>query len=170
MKAFSAYLAESEHKGGTYAALSVSFSSQNKIKQFIDKFLEINKDATLVDPAEYHCTLIYSRNPCPDVKHLNPTLPISAIPIGFELFESKSESTLGSMCLVLLLDSDDLRNLEKKCRDDYGASSDFPSYKPHISLVYGYTGEKPKKDLLKNLKDIELDKFNVEPLASDWNS
>ena len=170
MKSYSAYLAESEHRSGTYAAVSVSKSSQNEIENFVKQFIDVNDDAVLVKPEDYHCTLIYSKHPCPEVKEMDFGLPIEATPIGFELFESNSESTKGSMCLVLLLESKELRELEKKCRDDYGATSDFPSYKPHISLVYNFTKEKPNDNIVKRLNIIEFDENNVDPLKSDWNS
>lgn len=170
MKSFSAYLAESEHSSGTYAALSVSTASQQEIKKFVEQFLEVNDDAVLVKPEDYHCTLIYSRHPCPDVKDMDFDLPVEATPVGFDLFESKSDSTKGSMCLVLKLESKELRALEKTCRDDYGATSDFPTYEPHITLVYGYTGEKPDNNVSKRLNTIKFDGYDVSPLKKDWNS
>lgn len=169
MKPFSAYLAESEHSSGTYAALSVSTSSQDEIKKFVEQFIDVNDDAVLVKPEDFHCTLIYSRHPCPEVKDMDFGLPIEATPVGFDLFESKSDSTKGSMCLVLKLEGKELRALEKECRDEHGATSDFPTYEPHITLVYGYTGDKPENNVAKRLNTIKFDGYDVSPLKSDWN-
>ena len=57
------YLFESKYPGGTYSSLLVSDESQKELFAFCAG-LGIDN---LVDPADYHCTVIYSKVPCFDI-------------------------------------------------------------------------------------------------------
>src|SRR5574337_1110859 len=86
------YLFESKYPGGTYSSLLVSDDSQKELFAFC---ASIGID-NLVDPEDYHCTVVYSKSPCPEIANEDFNLPCKAIPIGFKI--------LGTDTKVLVLE------------------------------------------------------------------
>jgi len=156
MKTFREYLAEAEQEQeaasiGTYASVLPCDKNKEKLHKFISK-LEL-KNAVPMD--EYHCTVIYSRKRVSEVEGIKPTLPITATVKGWDVFGD---------CLVLTLTSPGLLSLNSKCMD-LGATSDFESYKPHITVATEYTGEVPSVPVPK--MKLSFDQFVVEDLKED---
>ncbi len=95
----------------------------------------------LVDPADMHTTVCYSKEPCdwsamgdaPSSVHVPPS-------------EERSTGALGKDgAVVLHYQSDHLQDRHKAMRAA-GASSDYPTYKPHVTVSYdgkGYDKAKP---------------------------
>lgn len=157
MKLFSEYLAEAEaeekHKDGTYASLSVSKTSRDKLHNW----LKNHNIEGLVDPKEYHCTVVYSTKPVPEVADISVPLPIKAKSIEWKIFGTEK-------LLVLALKNSKITDLFNKTIK-MGAVSDYPSYIPHISVAKDYN-----KDIPTELPTflIQFDKFKVGSLDEDF--
>jgi 2'-5' RNA ligase len=100
----------------------------------------------LEDKDEYHCTLIYSKSECPDISKENFNLPFNAIPRGFALFGKEKDT------LVLEIYCPDAKRLQNIFKEQYGATSDFPEYRAHITVA---------KNFKKNLP-VDIPDFNIE--------
>jgi len=133
MKKLFEELKRSPHPGGTYSAIIPSRESQDKLYSYMAS-LGISG---LEDSDEYHCTLIYSKNPCPEIQKADFGLPCEAIPKGFALFGEDKD------ILVLEIYCPNATRLSDTFMDKYGATSDFPEYKAHITVAKEYTGELP---------------------------
>ena len=80
---------------------------------------------------KYHCTLIYSREPCKEPKP-RKTLLIPVQAEKWDIFKSRD----GKNCLVLKLNSAAMQQRHKQLMKELEASYDFPTYLPHITVSY----------------------------------
>lgn len=140
------------HPGGTYAALVPSRESSEELFSFL---VAAGVD-NLEDSDEYHCTIIYSKNPCPDIINEDFGIPCGAIPKGFSKF-GKDEDTL-----VLEIYCPNALKLEKLFKEKYNATSDFHEYKAHITVAKNYN--KPLPELIPEF-NIEFTGMMVEELG-----
>jgi hypothetical protein len=118
-----------KHNNGTFVA--VRFHEETVAK--LIEFGMVNAVPNLIDPAEYHSTVAYSRKYLPNVpeqRNISPNW--IARPIGFDVFFTKQ----GAKCLVLKIDCPDMVGRHRFLRHWEGASHDFPSYNPHITFSY----------------------------------
>jgi hypothetical protein len=136
------YLFESAHPGGTYACIIPSRESQEEILKFC---VEQGFD-NLVDPDEYHCTIIYSRQECPDVAREDFDLPCKALVTGFKILGDEKK------VLVLELYCPNAVRLHELFMEKHGATHDYDEYIPHITIASDFTGELP----------LEIPEFEVE--------
>lgn len=134
MKKLLESLKHSMHPGGTYSAVIPSRDSVSKLFSFMNS-LDIDN---LESGDEYHCTLIYSKNACPDITDEDFGLPFEAIPVKFSKFGKNDD------VLVLELFCPDAIRLERIFREKYGATSDFPEYKAHITVAKDFHDATPK--------------------------
>lgn len=146
------YLFESAHPGGTYSSLLPSVECREELFAALAK-LDI---PNLVDPDEYHCTLIYSRHPCEDIANEDFDLPCKAIITGFKILGTDSK------VLVLELYCPNAIRLHNLFKARYGATHDYPEYIPHITIASDFSGELPVE-----LPDIDVDfsGYTVEELS-----
>lgn len=136
-----------ESKGETFCyMLYLNEEEQEKILK-IQKSLNIDADDITVKK-EFHCTVRYvklkeQQNPDDFVEYLKTlTLPIlSASTVDFKLFDNGN-------CLVIKLDSQEIQDWFEKIdgwmtKNGYN-KSDYPTFKPHITLANKYKGDLPK--------------------------
>jgi hypothetical protein len=135
-----------KHKDGTYAALNLSKASQHQLDEFTDNLKLQNK----IDPSTYHITVAMSDAPVPQAENLKPSLPMQGHATGWEIFNTKT----GTRALVLKVSSPSATRLHNKLKQ-MGATSSYPTYKPHVSIVFDYHGD---------IKDLPIPKF---PLVFD---
>ena len=81
-----------------------------------------------------HTTLIYSRVYCPNLV-VDPSVIYNCEFGGYDIFSGQN----GEHVLVMLLKSEQLQERHAFLMKEHGATYDFPSYKPHITLSYNYT-------------------------------
>lgn len=145
-----------KHQHGTYASLLLSAASSKQLYDHISSLTD------KVPKEEYHCTVCYSRNPVPEVENLKPDLPITAQALKYEVFPTKN----GKHVLVLRIKSPELKALNQEVTD-LGATSDYPEYKPHITLAM----DSPNIDQL-TLPTFPLvfDKFHVDGLDPEFET
>lgn len=152
-----------KHKDGTYVSMDLSEES----RQLLDHFVEMNLGLTeRVDPSTYHITVIYSRTPVPSAEnylHMNTPLPVEASVTGYEVFPTKNNGK----CLVMRLDCPYATRLNGELGKQ-GATSDYPEYKPHLTIAYDMTQEVDPETLPVPQFPLVFDKLNVAPLDAEY--
>jgi 2'-5' RNA ligase len=151
-----------ERRNGTYAKLVPSESTKQRIAQFVD-LINLENPASVHD---LHVTIVYSRKACPEIEFHDTALPALADGAAFDIFPNQD----GSKCLVLKLASKQIHDLHEIIREQYGATHDFPSFQPHITLSYDYTQVTTPESGLDYFKDLQFDQYVVEPLDLNWKS
>lgn len=148
-----------KHKDGTYVSLELSQESRD----LLDNFVEMNLGLTeRVDPSTYHITVIYSRTPVPTAENLldmSTSMPVEALCTGYEIFPTKNDSK----CLVMRIACPYATKLNAQLSKE-GATSDYPEYKPHMTLAYDMTQEVDPHTLVVPHFQLVFDKINVAPL------
>jgi hypothetical protein len=156
MKTFKEFLMEDLHAAGTYVNVKVSAEDQDKLYSWCEE----HGIGPLMDKEDYHATVVYSPTPCPDAKHYDFNLPATANIVGWKAFDSQ----LGR-CLVAQLQSEDLDKFNADMKNIYGATSNFPSYIPHITVSWGYEGALPEN---YPAFKITFDKAEVKGIDPNW--
>jgi len=145
-----------KHKDGTYVALEMSESSMDLLDHFVEANLGLDERVT---KNSYHITVIYSRTPVPDAEKLSREYSVKADPVGYEMFETKD----GGKCLVLRVESAEARALNNTL-GAMGATSDYDSYKPHVTLAYNITQDIDPATLPVPKFQLVFDHLHVAPL------
>lgn len=155
----SALMRESTHvKGPTYVCVKLDGPSEDAVWKLMQ---EIGlRPSDRVPVKDLHATITYSSAPIE-----NPTdvvsraMPVSGVGDQFHVFETRDEKR----CLVLKLTSLDLRALHVLIKKKFGASHDFPTFEPHVTLCYdmpeGFKVPETKPEL-----HLNFDQFEVKPL------
>ena len=148
----------SKHPNGTYVCAELSKKSQKQLSDWASNFNIPNP----ANPKQYHTTIIYSRKGIPEVTDHKFSLPIKGTITKWDIFTSDS----GDKCLVGHIESPELNALHKQLRSEYGATHDFDSYNPHVTLSYKYGSD----TLLETVPDFKLEytKIKIEPLDPDY--
>jgi 2'-5' RNA ligase len=145
-----------KHKDGTYVALEMSQSSMDLLDHFVEANLGLDERVT---KNSYHITLIYSRTPVPDAEKLSQGVTVKADAVGYEIFVTKD----GGKCLVLRVESAEARALNNTLTA-MGATSDYDSYKPHVTLAYNITQDIDPETLPVPKFQLTFDHLHVAPL------
>ena len=149
-----------KHKDGTYVSLEMNQQS----RALLDHFVEMNLGLTeRIDPNTYHITVIYSRTPVPAAETLEKTTSTTANAVQYEVFPTKE----GKKCLVLRVESKSAEHLNKWLNLQ-GATSDYPDYKPHVTICYDYNGKDDLSQLPLPQFPLVFDKLNVAPLDPEF--
>lgn len=152
-----------KHKDGTYVSMDLTDTD----RQILDHFVEMNLGLTdRVDPSTYHITIIYSRTPVPSAENytnmVNP-LPTEATVVGYEIFPTKNDGK----CLVMRLDHPFATLLNKQLTAE-GATSDYDSYKPHLTIAYDMKQEVDPATLPLPQFKLHFDAVKVAPLDPEY--
>jgi 2'-5' RNA ligase len=152
---FSEYLTESK-KEGSFIGVKLSNKSNEEIMSLIRK---LNLPSS-VKKEDIHITLIYSKKYFAN-KEWDKKIEEVATPIKLDWLGEKND------CLVLLLDSNYLFKRNKEITKEYGATSDYDKYSPHITLAYNIKDYNiPNK--VKLPKQVELVSEYYNELEKDW--
>jgi hypothetical protein len=149
---------EQDHANGTYAEVTPSVKSLRIIEKIIH-------DLKLDNPTpshEIHCTVTYSRRPCPSLADYEPDLPVKAGVKGFRVFPMQS----GKNCLVLELESSDIVELHEYALS-LGATHDYDEYTPHVTLTYDWPNEELPQFDLQNVS-LTFDRWHTKPLDPEY--
>lgn len=146
----------------TYVPVIPDDASIHRIYGLMEEIGLPGKDRVV--PSDLHTTVIYSNSPISNPsKTIREFMPITATGDDLTVFDTRS----GKKCLVLKLSSVSLRALHVEIRREYGASHDFPTFEPHVTLCYDLPDDfsVPKKiDPIT----IEFRAFKVKELDPDW--
>jgi 2'-5' RNA ligase len=152
-----------KHKDGTYVSLEMSQES----KDMLDNFVQMNLGlAERVDKKTYHITVIYSRTPVPSAEallHMNTSIPVEAQPVGYEIFPTKNDGH----CLVMRIICPYATRINSQLERE-GATSDYPDYKPHITIAYDIKEKVDPNSLPVPQFQLRFDKLNVAPLDPEF--
>lgn len=135
------------HANGTYAAYLLSAKDAQFLHNWFQTQMKNVLNEVMIPPSEYHCTIIYSEAPFPQIETMQKKMQVKAKPLGLNVFGKPGSSKF----IVLQLDSPDMTQLHEQCIKD-GATSTFAQYHPHISLFENYSG------------NLDLSKFDMTPL------
>ena len=149
-----------KHKDGTYVSLEMHKQSRDLLDHFVEMNLGLKER---VDPKSYHVTVIYSRTPVPAAETLARDTAAAAIAVGYDLFATKT----GEKCLVMRVKSSSAEQLNKWLVTN-GATSDYDSYKPHVTICYNYTGDEDVSQLPIPKFALGFDVLNVAPLDPEF--
>lgn len=145
-----------KHKDGTY----VSFELSQQSRELLDNFVEMNLGLTeRVDKSTYHITIIYSRTPVPDAEKFAGATEATAFVSGYEVFPTKNDGK----CLVMRVVCPNASALNTVL-GKMGATSDYPEYKPHLTVAYDMSQEVDPLSLPIPKFPLEFDLIKVQPL------
>lgn len=139
---------EQLHSAGTYAALYLSPQSQRQLADWLDE-QGIEHD----DPAEFHCTVMYSQTPMPQAEAVAGPVSVTATVTGWEL--------LGDRATVLLVRCIKAEQIHKLFMDQ-GASHSWPQYIPHVTINSDQHLENPS-DQLPTFR-LTFDRLEARPI------
>jgi len=150
------------HREGTYAAMEMSDYSKKMLDNYLNMVLDPAMERT--DPSTYHTTIMYSRTPVPKAEEYIGTYEGSnGTPKEWEVFPTKNNGK----CLVLKLDfpiAVHLNNIFKSM----GATSDYPDYKPHVTVAYDFQEDIDPTELSLPTFMLHFDSLSVKPLEPDY--
>lgn len=109
-----------DHSAGTYSALQLSAQSQRQLAQWLDQ-QGVEHD----DPAEFHCTLMYSQKPMPQAEAVQGPISATARVTGWKLLGEKA-----TVLLIRCAVAEKMFNLFAK----HGASHSWPTYIAHVTV------------------------------------
>jgi len=150
-----------DHKNGTYVGLRILPPSGPKLYEFC------RQSGILVNKSSFdrrlHTTVLYSRKPCPLIVP-DPEMHIARFE-DFALFTNHDEGK--DTVLVVKLNAPSVVARHIKLMAEHGASYDFPTFQPHITLSMSFYGD-PKK--LKPIDfQILLGQEYVEAMDTEWS-
>lgn len=139
---------------GTYVSVKVKNNDE-----FYNWFL--SQGVEPLNKSDLHCTIAYSKKEferIPNKKEIiiNPNQLMKIEPLGDE------------GAIVLKFNSDEMQNRFDECIKS-GATFDYDSYKPHITITYNGKGLDLSSLKLPNF-NIVLNDETVEPLDLEWKS
>ena len=131
---------------GSYCQLNLATSSKIMLQDFMKQFRGRGR---LIHAKQYHCTVMYSRV---HVEPIKINTPISAKAIGYDIFDDN--------LLVIRLHCPQATSIFNELVSN-GATYDFPSYVPHITVAANWKGQVPEL-VPKNI--IWFDSYDYEDL------
>ena len=150
---------------GTYAG--VKFSGETK--DMLSSYMKDNNIPNSLSPDKLHCTLLYSKKPCPDYKpqgKIDP--PYRGTPGKFHIWESQPDDDgKKSNCLVMEFECLELTKRHEYLMKEHNATYDYDDYKSHITMSYD-VGDLKINKLPKLKKSLEMTKEYYEPLKVEW--
>jgi 2'-5' RNA ligase len=136
-------------------------------RDLLDNFVEMNLGLReRVDKKTYHITVIYSRTPVPSAEqlmHMNTSIPVEAQAVGYEIFPTKNDG----QCLVMRIICPYATRINSQL-NAAGATSDYPDYKPHITIAYNIKEQVDPNSLPVPQFQMIFDKLNVAPLDPEF--
>lgn len=141
---------------GSYIGLNISKESEKRLRQ-------LQKELNIEEIFPFHITLVYSRKKIKmDInKNVNKIITIK----GFHIFDNSKDG--GDRALVIKLNCPYCENRHNIAKTGFGATYDYPSYEPHITLSYKWEKDLPDEDLLKDLK-LNITNEYYEKLNLEW--
>ena len=142
---------------GVYVSLKLVNGSEDVFKKYIE-----DNVPELTPSPDPHLTLIYSK------QKFDGEVKISDYEVtgevkGFSIFGQN-----GDKVLVAEIESNDIKDRNKKLVDDYDFISDFDEYKPHITLAYDVPDDFNISVLPKFPQPLTFGKESASELELNW--
>jgi hypothetical protein len=114
---------------GTFVAVKFHQDTRSALLNFAER----HKVPNVIAEKDLHCTVTYSRSKLLGVRDRTSINPVwIGTPLHFEVFKSSE----GKNCLVLRFTCGELYSRHHFLKHKKGATHDFPSFLPHITLSY----------------------------------
>jgi len=150
-----------KHKDGTYVSMDLSDNDKDVLDNFVHMNLGLEER---VDPSTYHITIIYSRTPVPSAENYAGSAGADvARVVGYEVFPTKNDGK----CLVMRLEYPFANMLNKQLTAE-GATSDYDSYKPHLTIAYDIKQEVDPATLPVPQFPLHFTPVKVAPLDPEF--
>lgn len=149
-----------DHKHGTYVGVKFSPATNRALVRFVRE----NRIPEPLPIDDFHTTVIYSKQPIPEFRALGDLSEPVKVPKagrGFDLF-GKEKNTL-----VITFSSSFLLRRFKAARA-FGGTTDYPQYRPHITLSYSVPNDYDVNLLPIYDGPIEIISEYSDPLDPDW--
>lgn len=124
---------------GTYAAVEFAPHTVKALHEFYND----HKIPNMIQPNDFHTTLLYSRTHCPNYVPVRYHKPMVGVPKEHNVWEPKSnkvveteENSKSSRCLVLKYHCPELYQRHHDLMKEHNATYDYPDFIPHITLSY----------------------------------
>lgn len=149
--------------GGTYAGYRFD---KNDLKKITD-WAEENKIPNLIPSNKIHCTLLYSKKPCPNYKPLGKLKKPFVVKLGkMEVWPTQDKK----YALIINLDAPEMIERHKQLMDELNATYDYDEYKPHITISYDVGKDFKLKNKPKLEGSIKVVEEYDEQLIDDWQN
>jgi len=137
--------------------------------QGLQRFQRENDIQNPIPPEKFHVTILYSRKPCPEYEPAGKyPAPIAADFLAWDLFPSqKDKDGNHSNCLVMKINSPELRARHRYLMDKHGATFDFDEYIPHLTLSYN-AGDVLLEALPEFVEPIIITREYYQPIDLSW--
>lgn len=158
-------ITQPEPSKGTFIGVKLDVESIKKILDLISK-LELEKP---IPEEKIHITLVYSDKKTLDgfaSKSFTENDKPVVTAVNFNVFANSQAP--GSGCLVLEVDSEYLHSRNFEIVSKYDVEEKFPTYRPHITLSYDYTGELPEHSVLKDLGEMFIETEYDQPINDNF--
>src|SRR5215203_6173428 len=122
---------------GVWSGAFLTYDTAHKLNEWAKEQVEPRIPTmlgTLVEPAEYHCTIVASRRPVSYSGHGIFDVPIVPDSEGYFLLDLLG-AQVNRRYLVLRFDQALFTSWHNKALED-GATWDFPDYKPHNTIAH----------------------------------
>lgn len=136
---------------GTYAALLLTDNTKSALDDFCIRHSVPNKCQ------DYHTTIMYSRKHHPDFSPIPDAIHYGT-PIAFDVFTDRRTD---KNCLVLKYRSLSIEKRHYDLKNRFGATWDFDTFEPHITLSYDIGDFDVSKLSVADIK-IHLIEFSKE--------
>lgn len=136
---------------GTYAALLLTDTAKSALDDFCIRYAVPNKCQ------DYHTTIMYSRKHHPDFEPQSSAIH-HGTPLCFAIFTDRRTN---KNCLVLKYRSVSIEKRHYNLKNIYGATWDFDTFEPHVTLSYDIEDFDISVLDIKNLK-LRLIEFSNE--------
>lgn len=152
---------------GVYIAVKYNQYSAIKLKDVAEAYSVPN----IIPLDKFHTTLIYSTKGADNVE-VYDDIQYTVLPNKLEIWDSKS----GEKCLVLKIDCKQLVDRNLELMNKYQFVSDYPEYKPHITLSYSIGDWNRIDEMQSYLNNNKIYNMLVtsgeymEELETEWSS
>lgn len=152
-----------EQPRGTYFGIKPTDETVDSLINFIRQ----HDVPDPIDREKVHSTVVYSRTFCSarPLGDIDP--PLVGKFAQYNLFPRNVEEDPTPMCLVLEFDCPELTQRHDELVTKYGASHDFPDFKPHLTLTYD-AGDFDYENLPPYKGPLEFHYEYSEPLNTNW--
>ncbi len=150
-------------KGGTYAGYRFNKDDVDNLLKWVSE----NNIPNQVD--DIHCTLLYSKKPCPDYNPLgNLKQPFT---VGLSKPKNWTHTPDSEGVLVFELDAPEMVKRHKELMKEHDASYDFDEYVPHITISYNVGKDfdvSKLSPLPSNTRKLQVIEEYAEQLDEEW--
>ncbi|CAB4122526.1 hypothetical protein UFOVP29_32 [uncultured Caudovirales phage] len=140
------------HSSGTFGCLQLDPDQAYEIAEWCHKH-----NIECQDPAELHCTVMFSERPCPELAQFDG--------MDFRIPAKVLQYRIMGPALAVTLDCPGAADIHKRIMQHSNATYKWPDYLAHMSLNYSEPTEMPTKF---PRKELLFTKLHITPLDKNF--